>query len=122
MEVSAVSVNPKVVSWSSDDTIAGNVSMVKKQAVSALDKELAEPQDLPVNQEELAKAVEEINKTLALHNTRLEFSIHDRTKEIMVKVLDEKTGETIREIPSKKVLDMVAMTWDELGLLVDEKA
>ena len=39
----------------------------------------------------------------------------------MVKVIDKDTDEIIREIPSEKVLDMVAKMWELNGLLVDEK-
>jgi flagellar protein FlaG len=122
MNVSAISATPNTISWQIDDSTSGKISLEIKKPVPAQDTKPQEnPQERPVSKEEIAKAVEEVNKTLALHNTRLEFSIHDKTKEIMVRVVDEKTGETIREVPSKKVLDMVAMTWDELGLLVDEK-
>jgi flagellar protein FlaG len=75
-----------------------------------------------VNAKDIAQAIDEVNKKLAFHNKRLQFSIHDKTKKILVKVVDELTGEVIREIPPEKVLDMVAMTWEEIGLLVDEKA
>jgi flagellar protein FlaG len=39
----------------------------------------------------------------------------------MVKVIDENTGEVIREIPPKKILDMVANMLELAGLLVDER-
>jgi len=42
----------------------------------------------------------------------LQFSIHEETKEIMVKVLDTDTEEVIREIPPEKILDMVAKIWE----------
>lgn len=123
MEVSAISVTPNIISTQRADTISSNKSSGKKQLLAPQDQDkLDNSQDQPVSAEEIAKAIQEVNKTLALHNTRLEFSIHEKTKGIIVKVMDEKTGEVIREVPSKKVLDMVAMTWEELGLIVDEKA
>lgn len=79
-------------------------------------------ENIQLDEEQVKAAVAQINKTQALHNTRLEFSIHEKTKGIMVKVVDETTGELIREVPPARVLDMVAMTWEELGLLIDEKA
>jgi len=52
---------------------------------------------------------------------QLEFAVHERTKEIMVKVLDSETNEVIREIPSEKILDIVANMMELSGLFVDEQ-
>ncbi|NLC38259.1 MAG: flagellar protein FlaG, partial [Clostridia bacterium] len=53
--------------------------------------------------------------------TRFEFSIHEATHEIMVKVFDRESGELIREIPPEKLLDMVAKLWELAGIMVDER-
>lgn len=66
-------------------------------------------------------AVEQINKLLTKNDTHLEFSIHEKTKDIIVKVIDEETGELIREVPPERILNMVAIIWEQIGLLVDEK-
>jgi flagellar protein FlaG len=39
----------------------------------------------------------------------------------MVKVIDAETDEIIREIPPEKILDMVAMMWEMVGIIVDER-
>lgn len=39
----------------------------------------------------------------------------------MVKVIDAETEEVIREIPPEKILDLVAMIWEMIGLIVDER-
>jgi flagellar protein FlaG len=39
----------------------------------------------------------------------------------MVKVVDTETQEVIREIPSEKILDMVANILEMAGILVDER-
>lgn len=75
-----------------------------------------------VSRAELEQAVAEINHKLALHNTRLVFTVHDKTRAVQVRVVDTESGEIVREIPPKRVLDIRAMTLEELGLLVDEKA
>ncbi|SMB82782.1 flagellar protein FlaG [Desulfonispora thiosulfatigenes DSM 11270] len=71
--------------------------------------------------EQIIKAIETANKSLELTETRFEYSIHEKTKEIMVKVIDKNNDEVIREIPSEKILDMVASMWDLAGIFVDEK-
>lgn len=79
-------------------------------------------ENVQLDEDQVRVSIEQINKTLALHSVRFEFSVHDKTNAIMVKVVDEQTGELIREVPPEKVLDIVAMTWEEMGFLIDEKA
>lgn len=78
-------------------------------------------QDIKNNDRAILKAVEKANKELELDERRLEFSIHDKTKQIIVKVIDTKDDKIIREIPSEKILDMVATLCEAAGLFVDEK-
>ena len=78
-------------------------------------------QTFSIGETQLIKVIEKANKALQGHNTSFEFSIHEGTKEIMVKVLDKDTGEIIREIPSEKILDLVAKLWEASGIFVDER-
>lgn len=73
------------------------------------------------NEHEVIQAIEKANKHFRTYDRRLEFSIHDTTKQIMVKVINTEDDTVIREIPSEKVLDMVAHMWEVAGILVDEK-
>jgi len=74
-----------------------------------------------VSEEELIKVIEKANETIKGNNAKFEYSIHDDTKRIMVKVINPVNDEVIREIPSEKILDMVAKIWEMTGILVDEK-
>lgn len=67
------------------------------------------------------KAVEKANQTMEFQHRQLEFKIHEKTKEIIVKVVDSDTKEVIREIPPEKLLDMFASVLEMAGLLVDER-
>ncbi|NLM76132.1 MAG: flagellar protein FlaG [Clostridiaceae bacterium] len=69
----------------------------------------------------LEKAVEKANRTMRFQNRQLQFSIHEKTKDIMVKIIDSDTKEVIREIPPEKLLDMFASMLEFAGLLVDER-
>ncbi|KJS19056.1 MAG: flagellar protein FlaG [Clostridiaceae bacterium BRH_c20a] len=73
------------------------------------------------SEEEIISAIESANKHFEIYDKRLEFSIHEKTKEIMVKIIDSNTDEVIKEIPSQKILDMIANMMELAGLLVDEK-
>jgi flagellar protein FlaG len=67
------------------------------------------------------EAIEKANKAALGINTSFRFSIHEGTKQIMVKVLNKDTNEVIRELPPEKILDMIAKMWEMAGLFVDEK-
>ncbi|WDV46126.1 flagellar protein FlaG [Clostridiaceae bacterium M8S5] len=74
-----------------------------------------------VQEQDIIHAIEQANKSVIVYDRRLEFSIHDKTKQIMVKVIDTVKDEVIREIPAEKTLDMVAKFLEVAGILVDEK-
>lgn len=72
-------------------------------------------------QEELIKRIEKAFKTMEGPQTMLDISIHDKTHQIMVKVLNKETGELIREVPSEKMVDLVAKMMELAGAIVDER-
>ena len=76
---------------------------------------------MPVSEKVVIDAIEKANKAIMGANKKFEFTIHEKTKEIMVKVIDTDTNENIREIPNEKVLDMVAKLCEMAGVLVDER-
>ncbi|MEK3760782.1 flagellar protein FlaG [Paenibacillus sp. FSL P4-0338] len=77
--------------------------------------------NVSVAEEQLIKTIERAVKSLQGPQTTLEISIHEKTHDIMVKVLNKDTGELIREVPPEKTLDLVAKMMEIAGILVDEK-
>ncbi|MDD3172610.1 MAG: flagellar protein FlaG [Herbinix sp.] len=71
--------------------------------------------------QQIKDAISKANNKLKMHRTRCEFSYHEETKRVSIKVLDEDTKEVIREIPPEQTLEMVERMWELAGLLVDEK-
>lgn len=69
----------------------------------------------------IRKAVDKANSTMKIQNRSVEFKVHEKTHDIIVKVIDSDTKEVIREIPSEKILDMFAAMLEQAGLLVDER-
>lgn len=74
-----------------------------------------------VSKEKVENALRDINTKIRPTHTECQFSYHEATKRISIKVLDQATGEVIREIPPEKTLDMIAKTLELAGILVDEK-
>lgn len=87
---------------------------------------VAEKQDQPQQQtqskEKTEKVMKSMNEFLKESNTHLKFSLHEELQEYYVAIVDDATNEVIREIPSKKLLDMYAAMTEYVGLLVDRKA
>ncbi|ACM60748.1 flagellar protein FlaG [Caldicellulosiruptor bescii] len=74
-----------------------------------------------LDEDTLIKMINQANKAFEAKYTRLEFSIHKETHEIVVKVYDKETNELIREIPPEKILDIIAKLWELAGIFVDER-
>jgi flagellar protein FlaG len=74
-----------------------------------------------VSEKFIINAIDKANSALIVVNRSLQFSVHDKTREIMVKVIDTETKEVVREIPSEKIMDMVASILEMAGILVDER-
>lgn len=91
------------------------------QNTKELKQAQVEGKNIPISEEQLVKAIEKAIKAVEGTSTTLDFSIHEKTKHIIVKVLDKESGEVIREIPNEKSLDFLAKVWDMAGALVDER-
>lgn len=78
-------------------------------------------QELTMDEQHWIRLMERANKAIVGANKTFEYSIHEQTKEIMIKVKDRDTNEVLVEIPSEKILNMVAKMWEMAGLFVDER-
>jgi flagellar protein FlaG len=78
-------------------------------------------QELSVDEKNWIELIEKANKAIIGANKTFEYSIHEKTKQIMVKVINSETKELIREIPPEKILDMVARMWELSGIMIDER-
>lgn len=118
MNINTIHSTPKAVELNTDKT-----HNIQKPTTVLPEKQISvqEDQSAVVSEKMLIETIEKANKDLVIANRALEFSVHEGTKEIMVKVVDAETKEVIREIPSEKVLDMVASMLERAGILVDER-
>lgn len=76
---------------------------------------------LSVAEQAIVKAIEQVNKALDGPEKRFEYSVHKKTGDIIVKIIDKKTNEIIREIPPEKIVDLVAKLQEISGYIIDEK-
>ena len=73
--------------------------------------------------DEVKAAINQANKRAktVFGHANAEFSYHEATKRISVKIVDKDMNEVIREIPPEKTLDMISKMWELAGIVVDEK-
>ncbi|MEJ3718788.1 flagellar protein FlaG [Paenibacillus polymyxa] len=105
------------------DSDVSQRSMLLQAAKNGIDLNNLERQGINVSfgDEQLIKAIDRAVKALQGPTTTLEMSVHEKTHQILVKVLNKDTGELIREIPPEKTLDLVAKMMEIAGILIDEK-
>jgi uncharacterized FlaG/YvyC family protein len=78
-------------------------------------------QDTPPEGLDLKAIAEELNhKVKMIHNVDLNFSVHEGSGQLLVKVIDAATGEVIREIPPSEILDLAARLNEMIGLIFDQ--
>lgn len=70
---------------------------------------------------QIQDAISKANNTLKEHRTRCEFSYHEETNRVSIKVIDRDTDKVIREIPPEESLKILEKVWELAGILVDEK-
>jgi flagellar protein FlaG len=89
------------------------------QASSA---QAAQQASQPTNAQ-LQSAVEKVNQAMLQANTGVEFSIDQDSNKTLVKVVDTKTGDTIKQFPSKEMI-AISQSIDQFqkGLLLRQKA
>jgi flagellar protein FlaG len=76
---------------------------------------------LSIGEEKMVKRIERALEAAKGPVTTLELSIHEQTKEVVIRVKNKETGELIREVPPEKILDMVAKFMELNGIIIDER-
>jgi flagellar protein FlaG len=76
----------------------------------------------PTTPAQLKDAVDSLNKAMKQINSDLEFSIDQDTKTTVVRVVDSKTGDTIKQFPSEEALAITRALDKMQGMLLKQKA
>ncbi len=83
----------------------------------------AEPDTMgPASAEELKSAAQRMQAVIETATGRqLDFALNERFKELVVRISDRKSGEVIKEFPSKEFMKLRERLSDLIGLFIDEK-
>lgn len=95
------------------------------QASHTKKKETSQPQRPLQNDlrsaDEIQQDIAKINDQLESMNRSIRFSIDEGTKDIVVRVVDENTGEVVMQIPPDELLKLRERLSEMSGLLVREQ-
>lgn len=100
------------------------------RAVQALDKTAANSAALHGQQaeqkaepsaEQLAEMAEQMDKFVGSFTHELKFRVDEDSGRNVVTVLDSKSGDTIRQIPTEELLEVIARLAEASGGLIDVK-
>ena len=82
----------------------------------------AQPQEKKVQEDNLRKAVDQLNEQMSDSGRNLNFSIDKSVDRVVIKVRNSDTGEVIRQIPDEALLRVAHNLKDVRGMLLNEKS
>jgi flagellar protein FlaG len=88
-------------------------------AVAASGHESHQP---AVNSSKLEKVIDSIQEAVNNANISLQFSQDEESGSIVITLVDQSSGETVEQIPSKAVLHLAAVLGKLQGQIFDRKA
>lgn len=118
------SVEPvSISSNASSQAMVNNVSTVSPVSAkgSASEGQIKNENGEQPSADEIKSAINQANRRAKFGHANAEFSYHEETKRISIKIVDQDTNEVIREIPPEETLDMISKMWELAGIIVDEK-
>lgn len=71
--------------------------------------------------DETKSSVEKANKMLFKNNTHLKFEINDECEKVIVRIIDDETGEVLKEIPDEDFVEMMHKLCEIAGVFIDER-
>ena len=96
-------------------------SLSQSNGVNPEDTEQNSSQQLLLTKEDLETVASDLSDFMQSLNTDIEFSIHEKSGRMMVKVVDTKTHDVLKEFPPEELLDTIGAIRDYVGALLDKK-
>ena len=94
----------------------------KDAPIKVVDRKQAIPsakEEIP--REDVEKAVEKLNRLMGIIDKRYEYSVHEESHRLSVKIVDQQSGEVLAEIPSKRALEILESFAQMAGLFFDKR-
>ena len=86
-------------------------------------EQTVQKQETPVDNENLKKLIDQANTQMAAAgNQRLSFIYEERLNRLYVQIKDNATGEVVREVPPRKLIEQQAAMSEMIGMILDRNA
>ena len=127
MEITAVKVIQPSVSYpvvkNNDSPVPQKITKEnEKPKVQAENGDKAKEKDeKELSKDEVIEINEALNSFMTAINSDLHFVIHERTKQIILQVVDRRDNKVVKEIPSEEMLDVIANIRESVGALLDKR-
>ena len=112
---------PRKTSDAQVAVVAASAPTMDGASETKADKIAMKPLHFLPTAEELKTMSYAMNRFVEMLTSDLKFEVHEKTHEIMVKFVNTKTGEVLKEYPPKEYLDMIARIRDYVGMMIDKK-
>jgi flagellar protein FlaG len=103
----------------------GVVSVAISQASTNRDNGVEQPRKVLQKEtrsaEEIHKDLEMINEQLKSSNSSIQFSVDDKSNDVIVRIVDRDSGEVIRQIPPESIVRLRDSMKDMSGLFIEKK-
>ena len=93
-----------------------------KPQVSKPDSEGQSTSQASINRTKIDRAAMKVNEVLSLADPQLKIHVDDETERVVVKVVEQESGEVIRQIPPEELLELEKYLSSPKGLLLQERA
>jgi flagellar protein FlaG len=94
----------------------------QKPRVRKSDSEGPSTSQASVDRAAIDQAVTRVNEALRLTDSQLKIQVDHETDRVIVKVLEQESGEVIRQIPPEELLELEKYLSSPKGLLLQEQA
>lgn len=99
----------------------GQLAIKTQTESKATFNQQGKPKEDFFSKDDLEKMTVEATEAISVVNRELSFRVHEGTGRPLIQLIESDSKEVIREIPSEKMLDVVAGIWELAGLIVDRK-
>jgi len=117
MEAVVVELTKNSVSTPVVEPVSKAVSVKEGAAVNKVTETQQDVSTIDVNSVDFADLVSKVTEVVQNIGTKVSFSYDDRTPNPVIRVMDDKTGEEIRQIPREEMLHLMSKLREVSGLI-----
>ena len=112
---------PNLIQQSPELQAAQPVQSIQAENIVPQENQIQTDAEGPAVKEKLEQAIDSINEFFTINNSELKFVLHEGLGKYFAQLVNSETEEVIREIPSKKMLDVFYEMQKLVGMIVDKK-